>query len=243
MLEVRNILDITRCISLYTENTRPQPYRPGGLLASQCVLPTDWRVAVGVCWKLVGKISHKEGSAPKTSLLLLCPLVGTTAAYSLHGPWQLVYKHSMLALKVNVGPSTSACFRKCDKQRPQTVQFVSHLSVSCEEILTNKMQKIGNNCVLNHKNLLTTKAITRFSVQHVVPSCDHTLGKQWLAALWQSLHQSAANQCHMSITAVFLNAIMPMVRYTFWLGNLFHCHQLYVSTLSMKPCRTHKKKY
>lgn len=45
----------------------------------------------------------------------------------------------------------------------------------------------------------------------------------------------------MSITAVFLNAIMPMVRYTFWLCNLFHCHQLYVSTLSMKPCRTHKK--
>lgn len=44
----------------------------------------------------------------------------------------------------------------------------------------------------------------------------------------------------MSITAVFLNAIMPMVRYTFWLGNLIHCHQLYVSTLSMKPCRTHK---
>lgn len=98
MLEVRNILDITRCVSLYTENTRPQPYRPGGRLASQCVLPTDWRVAVGVCWKLVGKISHKEGSAPKTSLLLLCPLVGTTAAYSLHGPWQLVYKHSMLGL-------------------------------------------------------------------------------------------------------------------------------------------------
>lgn len=193
MLEVRNILDITRCISLYTENTRPQPYRPGGRLASQCVLPTDWQVAVGVCWKLVGKISHKEGSAPKTSLLLLCPLVGTTAAYSLHGPWQLVYKHSMLALKVNVGPSTSACFRKCDKQRPQTVQFVSHLSVSCEEILTNKMQKIGNNYVLNHKNLLTTKAITRFSVQHVVPSCDHTLGKQRLPKCCQSV--SHVNHC------------------------------------------------
>lgn len=186
MLEVRNILDITRCISLYTENTRPQPYRPGGRLASQCVLPTDWQVAVGVCWKLVGKISHKEGSAPKTSLLLLCPLVGTTAAYSLHGPWQLVYKHSMLTLKVNVGPSTSACFRKCDKQRPQTVQFVSHLSVSCEEILTN-------NYVLNHKNLLTTKAITRFSVQHVVPSCDHTLGKQWLPKCCQSV--SHVNHC------------------------------------------------
>lgn len=118
MLEVRNILDITRCISLYTENTRPQPYRPGGRLASQCVLPTDWRVAVGVCWKLVGKISHKEGSAPKTSLLLLCPLVGTTAAYSLHGPWQLVYKHSMLALKVNVGPSTSAMFQKVQQTAP-----------------------------------------------------------------------------------------------------------------------------
>lgn len=186
MLEVRNILDITRCISLYTENTRPQPYRPGGRLASQCVLPTDWQVAVGVCWKLVGKISHKEGSAPKTSLLLLCPLVGTTAAYSLHGPWQLVYKHSMLTLKVNVGPSTSACFRKCDKQRPQTVQFVSHLSVSCEEILTN-------NYVLNHKNLLITKAITRFSVQHVVPSCDHTLGKQWLPKCCQSV--SHVNHC------------------------------------------------